>query len=151
MKLFDYQNEDAKHLSSREGVTGLFSGMGTGKTRTALEAARVVRGWPIVIVAPPIAHSMWEEEAGDHLHTLVKRVKTSRTKIFPYSDDVLILSYEVATRRVEELKALNPRVLICDESHALKSLKAKRTKALLGPGGCTSMQNIPGYLREPLS
>jgi SNF2 family DNA or RNA helicase len=70
------------------------------------------------------------------------------TEIDPNAD-VLICSYEIATRRQHELMRwaealLNGRrtALICDESHALKSTKAKRTKAILGRGGmCEAFQH----------
>jgi SNF2 family DNA or RNA helicase len=50
------------------------------------------------------------------------------------------MSYEIATKRAVELKQISgaSKVLICDESHALKSFSAKRTKAILGSGGICS-------------
>ena len=38
VQLLQHQVEDAKFLASKPGVRGLFSGMGSGKTLTAIEA-----------------------------------------------------------------------------------------------------------------
>ena len=137
MILLPHQIEDAAFLASR-AFAGCFSGMGSGKTRTALEAARLVGADPVVIIAPPIALRMWEREAKDHLGLSAQIIKTGAAKIDPLAS-ILIMSYEIATKRAADLKAraaLSAQpVLICDESHALKSTTAKRTKAILGSGG----------------
>lgn len=138
MKLLPHQIEDAAFLAARK-FAGCFSGMGSGKTRTALEAARLVGADPLVVVAPPIALRMWCREAEDHLGATSQILKTGATKIDPAAR-ILVMSYEIATKRAEELKRVTGEkpVLICDESHALKSVKAKRTKAILGFGGLCS-------------
>jgi len=140
MILLPHQIEDAAFLASRK-FAGCFSGMGSGKTRTALEAARLVGAECVVIIAPPIALRMWAREARDHLMLPAQVIKTGASKIDPLAQ-ILIMSYEIATKRAEELKRiaspLAKSVLICDESHALKSIKAKRTKAILGFGGLCS-------------
>lgn len=138
MKLLPHQIEDAAFLASR-AFAGCFSGMGSGKTRTALEAARLVSADPLVVVAPPIALRMWAREAEDHLGATAQIVKTGATKIDPAAR-ILVMSYEIATKRAAELKQISgaSKVLICDESHALKSTSAKRTKAILGSGGICS-------------
>lgn len=137
MILLPHQIEDAAFLASR-AFAGCFSGMGSGKTRTALEAARLVGSRAVVIVAPPIALRMWAREAEDHLGLSTQLIKTGAAKIDQLSN-VLIMSYEIATKRAAELKQIgatrSKSVLICDESHALKSTTAKRTKAILGAGG----------------
>jgi len=44
---------------------------------------------------------------------------------------ITIISYELAAKRVEELANKNYRIIIADESHALKSRNTKRTKQLV--------------------
>ena len=140
MKLLPHQIEDAKFLASRQ-IAGCFNGMGTGKTRTALEALVVAEVLRAVIVGPPISLRMWAAEAADHMGCRPQILSKGSTKIDPEAD-VLICSYEIATKRQHELMAWAREplggmraALICDESHALKSVKAKRTKAILGQGG----------------
>ena len=135
--LLPHQIEDAQFLAARR-FAGNFSGMGSGKTLTALEAFRLVRELvtdQVIIIGPPISLRMWQSEfeaffSGD----TAQLVKTGKTKI-DGAATALIMSYEIATKRAAELSQLKARALILDEAHACKSVKAKRTKAILGSGG----------------
>lgn len=140
MQLLPHQIEDARFLASRT-IAGCFNGMGTGKTRTALEALVIGEALRAVIIGPPISLRMWAAEAADHMDCTPQILAKGATEIDPAAD-VLICSYEIATKRQHELMAWareplygRRAALICDESHALKSAKAKRTKAILGAGG----------------
>jgi hypothetical protein len=147
MKLLPHQIEDAKFLASRK-IAGCFNGMGTGKTRTALEALIEADVLKALIIGPPISLRMWANEAADHMNCTPQILAKGSTEIDPNAD-TLICSYEIATKRQHELMmwsrdTLMARrsALICDESHALKSTKAKRTKAILGSGGlCGAFQH----------
>ena len=68
MKLLPHQIEDAQFLASKS-FAGCFSGMGSGKTLTALEACRhvMVLGDTVLIVGPPISLFMWAAEFTRHL------------------------------------------------------------------------------------
>lgn len=142
MKLLPHQIEDAKFLASRK-IAGCFNGMGTGKTLTALQATIEAEVLRVVIIGPPISLRMWAQEAANWTGAKVQILAKGSTPIDRDSEvEVLICSYEIATKRQHELMAwarepLNGMrtALICDESHALKSTKAKRTKAILGRGG----------------
>ncbi len=131
-----HQIEDAAFLASKS-FAGNFSGMGSGKTLTALEAIALVRDPgedKIIIVCPPIAMNMWQIEFADYLSADAQIVKTGKTKL-DGTAAAYILSYEIATKRFAELKELAAKVLIFDESHALKNMKAKRTRFLIGKHG----------------
>ena len=138
--LLPHQIEDAQFLAARR-FAGNFSGMGSGKTLTALEAFRLVRELvtdQVIIIGPPISLRMWQSEfeafcPGD----TAQLVKTGKTKI-DGAATALIMSYEIATKRAAELSQLKARALIMDEAHACKSVKAKRTIALLGNTGLAS-------------
>jgi SWI/SNF-related matrix-associated actin-dependent regulator 1 of chromatin subfamily A len=135
--LLPHQIEDAQFLAARR-FAGNFSGMGSGKTLSALEAFRLVRELvtdQVIIVGPPISLRMWQAEfEAFFLGDTAQLVKTGKTKI-DGAATALIMSYEIATKRAAELSQLKARALILDEAHACKSVKAKRTKALLGSGG----------------
>ena len=115
--------------------------MGSGKTLTALEAFCIVRELvtdQVIIIGPPISLRMWQSEfeafcPGD----TAQLVKTGKTKI-DGAATALIMSYEIATKRAAELSQLKARALIMDEAHACKSVKAKRTVAILGNTGLAS-------------
>ena len=139
-QLLPHQIEDAQFLAARR-FAGNFSGMGSGKTLTALEAFRLARELvtdQVIIVGPPISLRMWASEfeafcPGD----TAQLVKTGKTQL-DGSASALVMSYEIATKRAAELSQLKARALILDEAHACKSVKAKRTKAILGSGGLAS-------------
>ena len=146
--LLPHQIEDAQFLAARP-FAGNFSGMGSGKTLTALEAFRLVRGLvtdQVIIVGPPISLRMWQSEFEDFFQgDTAQIVKTGKTKI-DGAATALIMSYEIATRRASELSTLGARALILDEAHACKSVKAKRTIALIGGGGLASSVNHTWFL-----
>jgi SNF2 family DNA or RNA helicase len=135
--LLPHQIEDAQFLAARH-FAGNFSGMGSGKTLSALEAFRLVRELvtdQVIIIGPPISLRMWQAEFEEFFPgDTAQLVKTGKTKI-DGSATALIMSYEIATKRAVELSRLKARALIMDEAHACKSVKAKRTKAILGSGG----------------
>ena len=135
--LLPHQIEDAQFLAARR-FAGNFSGMGSGKTLSALEAFRLVRELvtdQVIIVGPPISLRMWQAEFEEFFSgDTAQLVKTGKTKI-DGAATALIMSYEIATKRAAELSQLKARSLILDEAHACKSVKAKRTKAILGSDG----------------
>jgi len=137
IELMPHQVEDAQFLAVRP-FAGCFNGMGTGKTLTSLEAAKLVDPARVLIIAPPIALPMWADVASDWLECPAAIVAKGKGDLPP--EPILVMSYEIATKRKDQLQswansAGGTTVLICDESHALKSTKAKRTKAILGRGG----------------
>ena len=133
-ELFPHQKTMSDFLSGTSGVKGCFAGMGTGKTLTALEAARKVReayrDVAVLIVAPPIALRMWQAEAKAWLGGKATILKTGKT---PIGDTkTAVVSYNIAQRRARDLgEFVKNAIVIFDESHALKSASAKRTKDLL--------------------
>jgi SWI/SNF-related matrix-associated actin-dependent regulator 1 of chromatin subfamily A len=143
-ELFPHQTRGAAFLSNSYGTKGLFFGMGTGKTVTALEAAaqvdaKVTGDVRILIIAPPIALPMWLNEAQQYLgvyDNVSATLTTGKTPI-KRGHRLLVVSYAIASARADELREWlgTSGVLICDESHALKNSEAKRTKAILGNTG----------------
>lgn len=142
--LYPHQIQGSAFLASK-AFAGLFAGMGTGKTLTSLDAVRSV--WAaegalrVLIVAPPIALPMWQREAASYLGLPegVAQILKSGTAKLGVSAQIVVTSYQLAVNRRDELAAwANGGILICDECHALKSVKAKRTKAILGSGGLAS-------------
>ena len=123
----------------------LFFEMGTGKTMTAIN---ILRHWYLqagfvkttLILCPPIVIDQWEAEFKAHsklAHHVVKLKGTGakRLKLLKANLEtpkIFITNYE--TMLMEDVHLLlNGRVafLICDESHKLKNIQAKRTKAVI--------------------
>jgi SNF2 family DNA or RNA helicase len=146
IQLFPHQEKGASFLSREPGTAGLFFGMGTGKTLTSIYAYNRSDANKLLVIAPPIALPMWAKELAQHgaiedepaePGAQVQILKTGKTRIDDYAS-MLVVSYAIATARKDELRdwlAEDCSALICDESHALKSVTAKRTKAILGSGG----------------
>jgi SWI/SNF-related matrix-associated actin-dependent regulator 1 of chromatin subfamily A len=140
IELFPHQKTGASFLAGEPGTAGLFFGMGTGKSLTALEAFRISDANRLLVIGPPISLSMWLREAQNYLNVwdnVSAILKTGTAEIKP-GHRVLVVSYAIAATRKDELcdwldSACS--ALICDESHALKNASAKRTKAILGKGG----------------
>jgi len=140
MQLLPHQIADAQFLATKQ-FAGCFSGMGSGKTLTALEGAKRVlkrhqRNQCNVVIAPPIALRMWAREIERHLGEIAVLVATGKSPL--HSRGWNVMSYDIAMKRAAELSKLKPVVVIADEAHALKNVKAKRTKILLGSGGLAS-------------
>lgn len=134
-ELFPHQKRGVEFLAARK-FAGLFFGMGTGKTLTSIYAFKKTGAQTLLVIAPPIALPMWAETITEHTGIEAKILKTGTTRI--RDERALVVSYQIATNRRDELAdwvARTGAVVICDESHALKSHKAQRTKAVLGKGG----------------
>lgn len=135
--LLPHQIEDSAFLA-RTLFAGNFSGMGSGKTLSSLDAIKKVVVFDtqrVIIVGPPISLQMWADEFEAYFPGSKPLIVKTGTQKLATTADALIMSYDIATKRVEELKRIRPAVLIFDESHALKTPEAKRTHALIRSGG----------------
>ena len=100
MKILPHQETTSTFLSNSR-FAGDFSGMGSGKTLTALTAVRKVRARHTrssvltIIVLPPIAIPMWIDEyervVGGEAHWL----KTGKAPI-PEGAECIVMSYAIA-------------------------------------------------------
>lgn len=108
---FSHQIEDAVQMAVA-GRTIQASEMGTGKTRSALRAAKIVKvvtGLPIVVFCPPGVMFQWESEAA-----IV---------------DVVINTFSWG--KLPEVIEDWPCILILDECHKIGNITTKRTKRVL--------------------
>lgn len=129
---------------------GDFSGMGSGKTLTAIAALKKVqppgtRTNRAVVIGPPISLHMWIDELEEAGYN-VQHIKTARTMYDPRTAEVYVMSYQIATSQVGALLKAGVTVMICDEAHALKDIKAKRTQAMLGKHGLCSRVQYAWFL-----
>lgn len=135
--LYPHQEEGAQFLTQRGGGC-LFMEPGTGKTRAALEYCfRRMKGRPgrVLVVAPPICLSVWEEELAECFPEpyQVFRLDTESAPMFDRGAWAFFLvSYGWLVRHKNWLWFHEHTfdVMICDESHFIKSLKAQRTEAV---------------------
>lgn len=122
----------------------LFFEVGTGKTATAIN---IVKEWetvgigPVLILCPPIVIRQWKEEIAKYGGSMVNRVvllegtgaKRLKTLKENVGNFIFITNYETLLMAPIHAEFMNRRfhALVCDESHKLKSVTAKRTKAAI--------------------
>ena len=131
--------------------------MGLGKTVQALATLQKLGAFPAVIVCPASLKLNWEREAlrwlpGKIVHVVQGGAPTRHAHLN-------IVNYELLSKHLEKLRALDLAAVVFDESHALKNYRAKRTEAAVklvrGIGvrillTGTPILNRPGELLAPL-
>lgn len=151
MPPYQHQVEDSASIVDHE-FFGLLSEMGTGKTKTAVDAACVLKAEGlidlVVILCPASVRGVWvNAEYGEvrkhawvpsfvmEYHTPARKVWSDEAPEF----DWLVTNYEYL-RREDHLEALmtllgdKRYLLIADESSYIKSRKAVQTKAAIALG-----------------
>ena len=140
----------AVHQAVSRKYYGLFFEMGTGKSATIINILRNIFNDQIhktLILCPPIVVENWVEEFQKHSDFKVITVRgtgVKRAQIIQDNMDkntILITNYETLNMKEarETLFRFKPQVLICDESHKLKSGRSKRTKY------CVQLSKISEY------
>jgi SWI/SNF-related matrix-associated actin-dependent regulator 1 of chromatin subfamily A len=103
---------------------------GLGKTIEALAALEADGAYPAVVVCPASLKLNWLREIERWLPGRGVRVLmgTGRSPL-PLAE-ITVVNYDILAARLQELRALEPRALVLDESHYCKNAAAKRTQAV---------------------
>jgi len=106
--------------------------MGLGKTVQALAALQVRQAFPALIVVPAVVKLNWKREAEKWLPGRKVVVLTGRNgNAEPLASyDIVVINYDIVADRLTELAEIDWQAIVADESHYLKTAKAKRTKAV---------------------
>ena len=106
--------------------------MGLGKTVQAIAyAALHDEFWPVLVVCPANVKYNWKKEATKWLpNESVHVVDSGKATAFEPAD-IIVINYDLMTKKLDELLKMNPRLTIIDEAHYLKNEKAKRTIATM--------------------
>ena len=157
-KLKKYQKTAVRKIQHFHGRALLADEMGLGKTLEALkwlEQNPELR--PAVVVCPASLKWVWETEARMHLRMRSEILNGQKPpkRGFIGKHPLIIINYEILQYWLEYLQKLNPQVLLLDECHYIKNLRAYRTKAVrklakgiphvIGIGG-TPLTNRPSEL-----
>jgi len=133
IKLYPYQEEGVKKIEKFNGIALLADDMGLGKTAQALKYIYdhpELR--PVIIVCPATLKWVWETQAHQHygLRATVlsgrKKPKTGLREQIP----ILIINYDILDAWKDYLIGLNPKIVVADEAHYIKTSNTRRTKAL---------------------
>lgn len=133
-----YQIEGARDLAAH-CRRGLYDEPGLGKTAQAIRARELAGLKSTLVICPAGVRQVWPYEFRLWAQTAVTLLEGAT--IYDASAwargrrDVLICSYEQAVAWQEILTRDYFDLLICDESHYMKSPSAKRTRAVLGEHG----------------
>ena len=137
MAAFGYQDEGAAFLSN--GGVLLADQPGLGKSKQALDAAKKMGAETILVICPAIAVPVWKSEAAKwrpDLAAMTVREAMKNGKV-PRRGRLLVASYDhlVANKALrEKIGSIPHDLLVCDEAHAMKNPKAKRTMLIYGAG-----------------
>lgn len=132
--LYPFQLDGVKFLEARNGNALIADSMGLGKTIQAL-------GWlklhpelrPAVIVVPASLKLNWEREArkwlGKNVSIAMPQGKSPDRKVV-WNKDLIIINYDILAYWLDAILQQSPAVMVVDESHYVKNIKAQRTKAV---------------------
>jgi len=143
---FDHQRDGVEWLKRRGRKGGILADdMGLGKTMQTLTAIPVdadgVR-YPVVVLCPAIAKTVWQREARTFAPDLKVTPLAGRGSFrWPAKGEAVVTNFDILPDVVEgengfpalppDLLAVLPDnvVLVIDEAHKIKSWSSKRTKA----------------------
>ena len=131
---FPYQRTGIKQSLSQMGPRHWFCdemGLGKSMASIAVMVATHSPGQQSIVVCPSYLRHNWAKEIqfwtdGDISTSLIMKTKDP----IPDDVDVVVISYDLAVRKIKELHSTKWEMAICDESHYLKTRTSKRTKAL---------------------
>lgn len=129
LPLYEWQIAGAEFLTTERGAI-LADEPGLGKTFAALAAAEATDSYPLVVACPAFLRTNWLRECRRALPERNAVVLSPDTEADADVDgaDIVIVGYETLERFEDRLPA-RPGGFVCDESHYLKSWKAKRAQA----------------------
>lgn len=131
---FPYQRAGIEQsLSTMGGRHWFCDEMGLGKSMAsiAVMASKHRAGQQTLVICPSYLRHNWSKEIGFWSDGGLSTCLIMKTKdTIPSDVDVVVISYDLAVRKIKELRETAWACAICDESHYLKSRNAKRTKAL---------------------
>lgn len=105
--------------------------MGIGKTIQALAHIALNQDQlPALVLCPASVKYNWVKECNGWLPNLSVEALEGRKGVMPDAD-IIICNYDLVSGRKDSLLDYGFNIVVCDESHYLKNIKAKRTEATL--------------------
>jgi SWI/SNF-related matrix-associated actin-dependent regulator of chromatin subfamily A-like protein 1 len=135
LSLLPFQHTGAEFLVSKPR-SALHDEMGVGKTAQAISACDRIGAFRIVVVCPAAVRQVWHGEF-KKFAVIPRKILKARTihdlgVWLKGRADVLLLSYELASKWHDKIAGDLFDVLIFDEAHYLKNPQSQRTRNMLG-------------------
>ncbi len=137
LKLYPYQKIGVAFLTSKKKSL-LADDMGIGKTAQAICACNELKAKQVLVVCPASLKLNWQDELGMWLKEDLKvYIVQKRSAIIPKNANIIIVNYDIISHSniYYQLRNRKYDVVIMDECHYLKNMKASRTKTMLGSKG----------------
>lgn len=138
MSLYKYQLDGIEKLFSivtkrSEKAAMLCDPPGAGKTPQAIGLLNRLTGNKALVICPASLKENWSREIKKwSTYPLSVQILNSSSDKLDGSD-VVIVSYNLAVRMVEEISKASYDLLVCDESHLLKSASSQVSRIVLVP------------------
>ncbi len=132
LALYPFQEAGVAFLEAAKGKALLADDLGLGKTCQALAYLAInpeLR--PALVIVPAVVAPNWTIETKKWIpDAKVHRVRNGKDAI-PSDAQIVVITYDLAHRRVEDLIKLKPKSVICDESQYVRNYRTKRAQAVL--------------------
>lgn len=127
LNLYPFQNVGVAFIELTDGNCLLCDQMGLGKTCQAISFAER-RGCRTLVICPASLKLVWKDEikkfTGKDAHVI--STKDCIEPTYQYT----IINYDIVEKKMQEIDEHRWDLLICDEAHFLKNMKAKRTETV---------------------
>ena len=129
--LYDFQKEGLGFLTAKNGLGLIADDMGLGKTIQVISyLAENPDKRPALIIVPASLKINWQREIRKFMINQPSVQILSGTKPYDLTAEVIIINYDIVKHWEDALKAYNFKVMILDEAHKIKNVKAQRSKAV---------------------
>lgn len=123
LSLYPFQKAGVKYAVKNKRVF-IADEMGLGKTVQAIATIQKLNAYPAIVVCPASLKYNWEKEWNTWVPNKTVSVWNGTGEV----SDVVIINYDMLKKRIDDLKNINAKSIVFDESHYLKNSKAQRTK-----------------------
>ena len=125
LDLYPFQKVAVAFAEASKGRCLIGDEMGIGKTISAIGYAAInPKDRPIVIVSPANVKYNWEREVSKWLpNENIQVINAGKDKV--EMTDIIIINYDLMTKKKDELIAIAPRMVILDEVHYLRNSGSK--------------------------
>ena len=133
LNLYPFQKAGVEFLESREGRALIGDEMGLGKTVQVLSYCLIhPEIKPVIIICPASLKTNWRNECTKWGIKDIPYLVSGRSSNNNYQNEkIIIINYDILKDHVETLITMNPKILICDESHMIRNKKTNRAKAVV--------------------